>query len=76
MTQALTPDQAQYLALLKNRGIARGKLTLDDLFQPPLSILNAAGIGVELFGEDGLKAVVNQMNENVFAPLRASGGAL
>jgi type I restriction enzyme, R subunit len=74
ITQSLSPEQAQYLALLKNRGIARGKLALDELFQPPLSILNAAGIGVELFGEDGLKAVVTDMDENVFAPMRSSSG--
>jgi type I restriction enzyme R subunit len=74
VTRSLTPEQAQYLALLKNRGIARGKLALEDLFQPPLSILNAAGIGVELFGEDGLKSVVRDMNDNVFAPMRSNGG--
>lgn len=71
VTKSLTPEQAQYVALLKNRGIARGKLSLEDLFQPPLSILNAAGVGVELFGEDGLKTVVRDMNESVFVPLRS-----
>ena len=30
-----------------------GRVRLDDLFQPPLSILNAAGVGLELFGEQG-----------------------
>jgi len=74
VTRSLTPEQSQYLALLKNRGIARGRLALEDLFQPPLSILNAAGLGVELFGEDGLRSVVNDMNESVFAPLRATSG--
>jgi type I restriction enzyme, R subunit len=71
VSKSLAPEQAQYLALLKNRGIARGKLVLDDLFQPPLSILNAAGLGVELFGEDGLKDVVRDLNDSVLAPLRA-----
>ena len=75
VTRSLSPEQSQYLALLKNRGIARGKLVLEDLFQPPLSILNAAGLGVELFGEKGLKAVVNDMNESVFVPLRATTDA-
>jgi type I restriction enzyme R subunit len=67
VTRNLSAEQAQYLALLKNRGIARGKLALDDLFQPPLSILNAANLGIELFGEQGLKKVVDEMNETLFA---------
>jgi type I restriction enzyme R subunit len=66
VARSLAPEQAEYLSLLKNRGIATGKLQLEDLFSPPLSILNAAGIGVELFGEKGLKEVVDNMNEIVF----------
>ncbi|MCK5641376.1 MAG: restriction endonuclease subunit R, partial [Gammaproteobacteria bacterium] len=63
----LNPEQAQYLALIKNRGIVRGKVEIDDLFQPPLSVLNAAGLGVELFDERGLKEVIDDMNQSVFA---------
>lgn len=66
VSKNLNPEQAQYLALLKNRGIVRGKIELDDLFKPPLSILNAAGLGVELFGDRGLKDVIEDMNEAVF----------
>jgi len=66
VTKSLTPQQAQYLSLLKNRGIAKGKVELVDLFQPPLSILNAAELGVELFGDRGLKEVIQDMNESVF----------
>jgi type I restriction enzyme R subunit len=44
----------------------RGKLEINDLFQPPLSILNAAGLGVELFGEKGLQEILQEMNESVF----------
>jgi type I restriction enzyme R subunit len=62
----LGPQQAQYLSLLKNRGIIRGKIEVNDLFQPPLSILNAAGLGVELFGERGLKDIITEMNDSVF----------
>ena len=61
-----SPEQAQYLSLVKNRGIVRGKIEVNDLFQPPLSILNAAGLGVELFGEQKLKDVIQDMNESVF----------
>jgi type I restriction enzyme, R subunit len=66
VAKSLTPQQAQYLSLLKNRGIARGWIELGDLFQPPLSILNAAELGVELFGEKGLKEVIQDMNDSVF----------
>ena len=51
---------------LKNRGIARGQIALDDLFKPPLSILNAAELGVELFGETGLKEIIEDLNESIF----------
>lgn len=61
----LTPEQAQYLALLKNRGLVKGKVSLDDLFTPPLSILNAANIGIELFGEQGLRNVMDEINQSV-----------
>ena len=67
VTRNLSAEQAQYLAMLKNRGLARGKLALDDLFQPPLSILNAANLGIEFFGEQGLKKVVDEMNETLFS---------
>lgn len=66
VAKSLTPQQSQYLSLLKNRGIARGRIELEDLFQPPLSILNAAEVGVELFGERGLKEIIEDMNESVF----------
>jgi type I restriction enzyme R subunit len=66
VSKSLSPQQAQYLSLLKNRGIVRGKIEVNDLFQPPLSILNAAGLGVELFGERGLKDIIEEMNESVF----------
>ncbi len=51
ITKNLIPQQASYLALLKNRGLARGRIEMGDLFQPPLSILDAASLGIELFGE-------------------------
>ena len=65
VTKNLTPEQAQYLALIKNRGLVKGKVSLDDLFAPPLSILNAANIGIELFGEQGLRNVMDEINQSV-----------
>jgi type I restriction enzyme R subunit len=67
VAKKLAPEQAEYLSLLKNRGIATGEVQLDDLFKPPLSILNAAGIGIELFGEQGLREIVDDLNKNVFS---------
>ena len=66
VSRSLTPNQAAYLSLLKNRGIATGRVRLDDLFEPPLSILDAAGKGIELFGEQGLREVVDDLNAGVF----------
>lgn len=72
VSRNFAPQQAQYLVLLKNRGTALGKIDLIDLFQPPLSVLDAAGLGVELFGEVGLKRVVDDLNESVFLPKTAA----
>ena len=66
VSRSLTPQQAEYLCLLKNRGIATGRVSLEDLFEPPLSILDAAGKGIELFGEEGLRQAVERLNEDVF----------
>lgn len=66
ITKNFTPQQANYLSLLKNRGIARGKVDMGDLFQPPLSILDAASLGIELFGETGLRTVIDDLNQSVF----------
>ena len=66
VSHSLTPQQAEYLSLIKNRGIATGRVRIEDLFEPPLSILDVVGKGVELFGEEGLKQVVERLNEDVF----------
>ena len=52
--------------MIKNRGIATGRVRIEDLFEPPLSILDVVGKGVELFGEEGLRQVVERLNEDVF----------
>jgi len=67
VAKKLAPEQAQYVSLLKNRGIIKGTVSIDDLFVPPLSILNAANLGIELFGEQGLKQVVDELNRAVLA---------
>ena len=66
VSRSFTSQQAQYLSLLKNRGIIKGKLAIEDLFQPPLSILNAAGLGMELFEQQGLRDIFDELNQSVF----------
>jgi type I restriction enzyme R subunit len=51
---------------LKNRAIAKGSLEITDLFQPPLSILDAANQGVRLFGGQGLQAIFDDLNQAIF----------
>ena len=70
VSKDLAPEQAQYLVLLKNRGIARGQVSINDLFAPPLSILGAAQTGAELFGEQQVKTIIDDLDESVFAPQR------
>ena len=70
VSKGLGPEQSQYLSMLKNRGIARGTISIRDVFSPPLSILNAGQVGVELFGEKGLQTIIEDMDESVFAPNR------
>lgn len=67
VTKNLTSQQAGFLHLLKNRGLARGAIEVGDLFKPPLSALNAAALGVEYFGEAGLKSIIQDLNDTVFA---------
>lgn len=69
VTKNLTPEQAQYLTTLKNRGVAKGKFEMEDLFHPPLSLLNAAGRGVELFGQVKLREIIDDMNQSIFQQL-------
>lgn len=67
IAKQFTPPQVTYLQLLKNRGLAQGHITVADLFKPPLQHLNAAATGTELFGEDALKAVIEDLDQSVFA---------
>lgn len=66
VSKAFLPEQAIYLSTLKNRAIAKGRLDMADLFQPPLSILDAANQGILLFGEQGLQDIFDEFNRAVF----------
>lgn len=72
VAQRLDPEQAQYLNLVKNRFIANGSASVEDLFRPPLSLLNAANVGIQLFGEDRLKTMIEDMNYQVFKQREAA----
>ena len=72
VSRAFSPEQAIYLSTLKNRAIAKGRLEMADLFQPPLSVLDAANQGIQLFGEQGLQAIFDEFNRAIF-PDRATG---
>jgi type I restriction enzyme R subunit len=65
VAQDFDPEQAEYLSLLKARGVTQGSVSVNDLFEPPLSLNNAGERGVELFGKQKLKAVVQDLNETV-----------
>lgn len=60
-----TPEQAQFLGMLKARGIANGQVDLAELFEPPLIHSNAPEKAQTLFG-DRIKAIVTDLNHEVF----------
>jgi len=66
VSKNVTPEQAQYLALPQNRGLGHRQSRTQDL-STALSILNAADVGIELFGEQGLQDIVADMNQSLFA---------
>jgi type I restriction enzyme R subunit len=70
ITQDLSPEQADFMRLLRNRFIANGKATVEDLFVPPLSHLSAVHRGMQLFGEDRLVALIEDLNHTIFERMK------
>ncbi|HKH43859.1 MAG TPA: DEAD/DEAH box helicase family protein [Thermoanaerobaculia bacterium] len=68
--QNLSPRQADYLILLKNRGIATGRVRIEDLFEPPLAALDMAAMGVQLFGEARFQEIIEDLDTSVFQTYR------
>jgi type I restriction enzyme R subunit len=66
VSHQFTQEQASFLSLLKNRGIANGHIELSELFEPPLIHSNAPEKAQQLFGPD-IKEIVAEMNSSVFA---------
>lgn len=65
VSHQFTPEQAGFLSLLKNRGIANGHIELSELFEPPLIHSNAPEKAQQLFGR-GIREIVAEMNDSVF----------
>ncbi len=65
VSHQFTQEQASFLSLLKNRGIANGHIELSELFEPPLIHSNAPEKVQQLFGPD-IKEIVAEMNSSVF----------
>ncbi len=66
ITQELNSEQTEFIKLLKNRFVANGKADIEDLFEPPLSYFNAGQKGVDLFGEELLVDLIDDLNQNIF----------
>ena len=65
VSHQFTQDQAQFLTMLKGRGLANGKVEVADLFEPPLNHFNAPEKASQLFGPQ-IREVVDDLNTSVF----------
>ena len=66
VTQDFNQDQKDFIRLIKNQFVANGKADIEDLFEPPLSYFNAGQKGVQLFGEELLVDLLDDLNHNIF----------
>ncbi len=60
------PEQVRILRMLKNRFLAGSKADISDFNQPPISQHGGLQYAIRVFGEDGLKQVVNDLQQGVF----------
>lgn len=65
VSHQFTMEQAEFLAMLKGRGVANGRVELGDLFEPPLIHANAPEKAQSLFGP-GIRELVDDLNSSVF----------
>jgi type I restriction enzyme R subunit len=65
VSHQFTADQAGFLSILKNRGLANGHVEVSELFEPPLIHSNAPEKAAQLFGPD-INQIVADMNAQVF----------
>lgn len=60
------PEQIRILRMLKNQFLAGSKADISDFNRPPISQYGGLQYAIKTFGEDGLKQVVNDLQEGVF----------
>jgi type I restriction enzyme R subunit len=65
ISHQFTPEQTTFLTMLKSRGLANGRVTLDELFEPPLVNFDAPEKATQLFGP-AIKEIVADLNSQVF----------
>lgn len=60
-----TPEQKKYIWVLSSYYITTGSRNMDDIFLPPLSLLNTLGIGIKLFGKDRVRGIIKDLCEEL-----------
>jgi len=60
------PEQAKVLRMLKNQFLAGSKADISDFNRPPIAQYGGLQYAVKTFGEDGLKQVVDDLQQQVF----------
>ena len=60
------PEQARILRMLKNQFLAGSKADISDFNRPPISQYGGLQYAISTFGEDGLKQVVEDLQQGVF----------
>ncbi len=60
------PEQVRVLRMLKNQFLAGSKADISDFNRPPISQYGGLQYAIKTFGEDGLKQVVDDLQQGVF----------
>lgn len=60
------PEQVRILRMLKNQFLVGSKADISDFNRPPISQYGGLQYAVKTFGEDGLKQVVDDLQQGVF----------
>jgi len=60
------PEQVRILRMLKNQFLAGSKADISDFNRPPISQYGGLQYAIKTFGEDGLKQVIDDLQQGVF----------
>ena len=60
------PEQVRVLRMLKNQFLVGSKADISDFNRPPISQYGGLQYAIKTFGEDGLKQVVDDLQQGVF----------